>query len=117
MPFANIDEPMNYVIQSNYGQQVSQFGNDSQIIAEMINPPVNQVYRVNINIQCQRRPDIFPFTGRKDSAEGMLSVSDALRVFTIRTLVAAKETDANRKILKSIITERKSRFFTTDFIF
>jgi hypothetical protein len=55
-------------------------------------------------------------TGRKDSAEGTLSVSDALRVFTIRTLVAAKETDANKLLIKSILTARSSRFLSTDFI-
>jgi glyceraldehyde-3-phosphate dehydrogenase (NADP+) len=115
-PFTDIDEPMNYVIQSNYGQQVSLFGNNPQLIADLIDPLVNQVCRVNINSQCQRGPDTFPFTGRKDSAEGTLSVSDALRVFTIRTLVAAKESDANRRILKSIVTERSSRFLSTDFI-
>ncbi|MDY6843897.1 MAG: NADP-dependent glyceraldehyde-3-phosphate dehydrogenase [Thermodesulfobacteriota bacterium] len=115
-PFSDIDGPMDYVIQSNYGQQVSLFGSDPQIIAELIDPLVNQVCRVNINSQCQRNPDTFPFTGRKDSAEGTLSVSDALRVFTIRTLVAAKATDANRQIIKSIVTERSSRFLSTDFI-
>ena len=115
-PFSDFDEAMSYVIQSNYGQQVSLFGSDPQIIADLIDPLVNQVCRVNINSQCQRGPDIFPFTGRKDSAEGTLSVSDALRVFTIRTLVAAKETDSNRRIIKSIVTERSSRFLSTDFI-
>ena len=53
-------------------------------IAELIDPLVNQVCRVNINSQCQRGPDTFPFTGRKNSAEGTLSMSDALRVFSIR---------------------------------
>lgn len=115
-PFSDLDEAMNYVTESNYGQQVSVFGSDPQIIADLLDPLVNQVCRVNINSQCQRGPDIFPFTGRKDSAEGTLSVSDALRVFTIRTLVAAKETDANRRIIKSIVTERNSRFLSTDFI-
>ncbi len=114
--FADIDEPMNYVIQSDYGQQVSLFGSDADVIADLIDPLVNQVCRVNINSQCQRGPDTFPFTGRKDSAEGTLSVSDALRVFTIRTLVAAKETELNRRIIKSIVTERMSRFLSTDFI-
>ena len=114
--FSDIDEPMTYVIQSNYGQQVSLFGSDPRVIADLIDPLVNQVCRVNINSQCQRGPDTFPFTGRKDSAEGTLSVSDALRVFTIRTLVAAKETDANRRIIKSIVTERRSRFLSTNFI-
>ncbi len=114
--FNDIEEPMDYITQSDYGQQVSLFGSDPELIAGLIDPLVNQVCRVNINSQCQRGPDIFPFTGRKDSAEGTLSVSDALRVFTIRTLVAAKETDANRGIIKSILKERRSRFLSTDFI-
>lgn len=114
--FADLEGPMNYVVQSAYGQQVSLFGSDAGLIADLIDPLVNQVCRVNINSQCQRGPDVFPFTGRKDSAEGTLSVSDALRVFTIRTLVAAKGTDANRRLIKAILTERKSRFLSTDFI-
>ena len=115
-PFTDIEEPMNYVTQSDYGQQVSLFGSNPELIAELIDVMVNQVCRVNINSQCQRGPDTFPFTGRKDSAEGTLSVSDALRVFTIRTLVAAKETEENRRIIKSIVIERKSRFLSTNFI-
>jgi len=114
--FRDIEEPMNYVIDSDYGQQVSLFGSDPDVIADLVDPLVNQVCRVNINSQCQRGPDIFPFTGRKDSAEGTLSVSDALRVFTIRTLVAAKETDLNKQLIKSILTARSSRFLSTDFI-
>jgi len=117
VPFSDIEEPMNYITQSNYGQQVSLFGSDPLVMAKLIDPLVNQVCRVNINSQCQRGPDTFPFTGRKDSAEGTLSVSDALRVFSIRSLVAAKNTDENRHIIKSITTERMSRFLSTDFIF
>ena len=105
-PFSSLEEPMNYIIQSDYGQQVSLFGDDPQQIAELIDPLVNQVCRVNINSQCQRGPDSFPFTGRKDSAEGTLSVSDALRVFTIRTLVATRESAANKRIIKSILAEK-----------
>ena len=115
--FDDISEPMEYVIESDYGQQVSLFGTDPHRIAELIDPLVNQVCRVNLNSQCQRGPDIFPFSGRKDSAEGTLSVSDALRVFTIRTLVAAKETDGNRDLIRSIVRDRSSSFLSTDFIF
>ncbi len=114
--FKDIEEPMKYVTQSDYGQQVSLFGTDPVMIADLIDPLVNQVCRVNINSQCQRGPDTFPFTGRKDSAEGTLSVTDALRVFTIRTLVATKETDTNKAIIRSILSERSSRFLSTDFI-
>jgi len=115
--FKDIEEPLAYVRQSNYGQQVSIFGNDAAAIASLIDPLVNQVCRVNINSQCQRGPDTFPFTGRKDSAEGTLSVTDALRVFTIRSLVATKESEANKRIIKSIIRDRSSKFLSTDFIF
>jgi glyceraldehyde-3-phosphate dehydrogenase (NADP+) len=116
LPFDNIDEPIEYMINSNYGQQVSIFGSDPDRIARLIDPLVNQVCRVNINSQCQRGPDTFPFTGRKDSAEGTLSVSDALRVFSIRTLVAAKQTELNKQIITRIVREHKSKFLATDFI-
>jgi len=116
IPFEDIEEPMRYIIDSNYGQQVSIFGTDSGGIAGLIDPLVNQVCRVNINSQCQRGPDSFPFAGRKDSAEGTLSVSDALRVFTIRTLVAFKDTEQNKKIITEIVQEKKSDFLSTDFI-
>jgi glyceraldehyde-3-phosphate dehydrogenase (NADP+) len=45
-----------------------------------------------------------------------LSVSDALRVFSIRTLVAAKQSDLNDQILGAILEDRKSTFLSTDFI-
>ncbi len=116
LPFDKIAEPIEYMINSSYGQQVSIFGSDPDQIARLIDPLVNQVCRVNINSQCQRGPDTFPFTGRKDSAEGTLSVSDALRVFSIRTLVAAKKTDLNKQIITRIVRDHKSKFLSTDFI-
>jgi len=116
VPFDSIDVPIEYIRSSDVGQQASIFGKDPEEIARMIDPLVNQVCRVNINSQCQRGPDSFPFTGRKDSAECTLSVSDALRVFSIRTLVAAKETDLNKMIVGKIIKERTSNFLSTDFI-
>jgi len=75
------------------------------------------VSRVNINSQCQRGPDSFPFTGRKDSAFGTLSVSDALRVFSIRSVVAAKASEANKQIINSIVGARESKFLRLDYIF
>ncbi|OHB35381.1 MAG: aldehyde dehydrogenase [Planctomycetes bacterium GWA2_40_7] len=116
VPYDDVETPIRYTIESNYGGQTSIFGNDPDTIARLIDFLVNQVCRVNINCLCQRGPDTFPFTGRKDSAEGTLSVSDALRVFTIRTLVAAKETDMNKAILTKIVREHKSNFLSTDFI-
>ncbi len=108
---------MGYIIDSDHGQQVSIFGTDTEQIAHLIDPLVNQVSRVNINAQCQRGPDKFPFTGRKDSAEGTLSVEDALRSFSIRTLVATKMTEENKQILNDIVEGHKSKFLSTKFIF
>jgi glyceraldehyde-3-phosphate dehydrogenase (NADP+) len=116
VPYDDIETPINYVIESSYGQQVSVFGNDAGTIANLADVLVNQVCRVNINSLCQRGPDIFPFAGRKDSGEGTLSVSDALRVFSIRTIVATKDVEANREILRRIIEERKSNFLSADFV-
>jgi len=115
--FRDIREPIEYVVNSPYGQQCAVFGQDPQALARLIDPLVNQVCRVNLNSQCQRGPDAFPFTGRKDSAEGTLSVSDALRVFSIRTLVAAKGTPLNKQVLAAICRERRSNFVSTEFIF
>ena len=114
--FKDISEPLSYIENSNYGQQASVFGNDSKQLSELIDTLVNQVCRVNLNSKCQRGPDVLPFTGRKDSAEGTLSVSDALRVFTIRTLVAVKDTDKNKEIVSQITKNRMSTFLHTDYI-
>jgi len=116
LSFKDIEEPVKYMAESNYGQQVSIFGSDSLKLASLIDPMVNQVCRVNINSQCQRGPDVFPFNGRKDSAEGTLSVFDALRTFSIRTIVAAKDSDLNKDLITNIVRERKSNFLSTDYI-
>jgi glyceraldehyde-3-phosphate dehydrogenase (NADP+) len=114
--FAEIETPIRYIEESAYGQQVSIFGRDPGVLARLIDPLVNQVSRVNLNSQCQRGPDTFPFTGRKDSAVGTLSVADALRAFSIRAIVAAKELEINRQIISAITREHRSNFLSTDFI-
>jgi glyceraldehyde-3-phosphate dehydrogenase (NADP+) len=114
--FDDISAPLDYVVNSDFGQQVSIFGHDQKRMAALMDTLVNQVCRVNVNTQCQRGPDVLPFTGRKDSAEGTLSVSDALRVFSIRTLVAAKDSAPNKELINGIVRGRKSKFLSTDFI-
>ena len=51
--FKDIDEPVQYIVNSNYGQQASIFGSNENEIAHLIDPLVNQVCRLNINSQCQ----------------------------------------------------------------
>lgn len=117
IPFDDIEEPIQYIIESTHGQQVSLFSKNKSELASLIDPLVNQVSRVNINCQCQRGPDSFPFTGRKDSAEGTLSVVDALRSFSIRSLVAAKLTEENKQIINDIVSSHHSNFLSTKYIF
>ena len=117
VPFDDDDEAIEYVVNSNFGQQVSIFGRDSKRVANLMDAFVNQVGRINLNTQSQRGPDTFPFNGRKDSAEGTLSVADALRVFSIRTIVATRSTEDNKQIISNIIRNRESAFLSTDYIF
>lgn len=117
VPYDDEEEFIQYLITDDHGMQASIFGTDTSAIARLIDPLVNLVSRVNINAQCQRGPDTFPFTGRKDSAEGTLSVEDALRSFSIRSAVATKDTTENKHILNEIVGEHKSEFLSTNFIF
>lgn len=115
--YKNVEDVIEYVLDSDFGQQLSLFGQDPAQIGRLVDAFANQVGRININAQCQRGPDQFPFNGRKNSAEGTLSVHDALRVFSIRTLVATKFLESNKALVSDIIRNRDSSFLTTDYIF
>lgn len=117
VPFDDPSEPLRWLTESPYGQQAALFGGDPIALSPLIDALANQVCRVNLNCQCQRGPDVFPFAGRKDSAESTLSVSDALRAFSIRSLVATKATPVNQDIVSRVVEERRSKFLSTDFIF
>jgi glyceraldehyde-3-phosphate dehydrogenase (NADP+) len=90
---ASPEEAVAIVERSEFGQQASIFGRDPAAIGPLVDHLANLVCRVNVGTQCRRGPDVYPFTGRKDSAVGTLSITDALRVFSIRSMVAlsAKE--------------------------
>ncbi|MGA8134680.1 MAG: NADP-dependent glyceraldehyde-3-phosphate dehydrogenase [Pseudomonas gingeri] len=117
VPYRDLETVIDYVLESDFGQQLSIFGTDPAQVGRLVDTFANQVGRININAQCQRGPDTYPFNGRKNSAEGTLSVHDALRVFSIRTLVATKFQDSNKALISDIIHNRESTFLTTDYIF
>jgi glyceraldehyde-3-phosphate dehydrogenase (NADP+) len=114
--FNKVELPLQDMSRSNYGQQVSLFGKNSTVIAPLIDSLINLVCRVNLNSACQRGPDVFPFTGRKDSAVGTLSIHDALRSFSIRTFVASKDNAYNNEILQELLDSKKCNFINTDYI-
>ena len=116
VPFKDIEEPLDDMAESNYGQQVSLFGKDVYALAPLIDTLANLVCRVNLNSSCQRGPDVYPFTGRKDSAQSTLSVHDALRSFSIRTFVAFKDNELNNETVQQLLETKLSNFISTDYI-
>ncbi|HNT44655.1 MAG TPA: aldehyde dehydrogenase family protein [Syntrophorhabdaceae bacterium] len=102
VPYDDIDESLRYITESPYGQQVSLFGKDRETLKKLTEYLVHHVSRVNINCQCQRSPDTVPFTGRKDSAEGSLSISEAVDAFTVPTFIATRNADGNVDIIEEL---------------
>jgi glyceraldehyde-3-phosphate dehydrogenase (NADP+) len=91
--YDQISEVLDAVDRAEVGQQAAIFGRDASVIGGMVDHLANVVCRVNINTQCRRGPDVLPFTARKDSGLGTLSIFDALRTFSIRSLVATAEAE------------------------
>lgn len=106
VPYDDIEECLRYVIASSYGQQASVFGRDRETLTHLVDILSHHVSRVNINCKCQRTPDGFPFTGRKDSAEGVLSVSDALLAFTAPVSITARRTERDKQLFLAITKEK-----------
>jgi glyceraldehyde-3-phosphate dehydrogenase (NADP+) len=48
--------------------------------------------------------------------EGTLSVHDALRCFSIRSMVATPDSEVNRGVVQDIVRGRYSHFLHNDFI-
>jgi len=89
--YTSMDDIYAYLDECTFGQQAAIFTSDPVKCGPLIDALANNVGRVNINAQCQRSPDSFPFTGRKSSALGTLSVSEALKVVSIESVVATKD--------------------------
>merc|ERR1712151_1168949 len=92
--YAEIEEVLQHLADVAFGQQVSVFTgkamDGSAELAKILDVCALTTCRVNVNSQCQRGPDSFPFAGRKSSALGTISVSEVLRAVTVETLVAGK---------------------------
>ena len=112
--YDKLEEVMDAIAESDHGQQCSVFSENEATISYVVDNLVNQVCRVNINTSCQRGPDYLPFTGRKDSAVGTLSVHDALRSFSIRTVVAAGKDQ--KDLVRDIVSSGQSNWMTTDYL-
>ncbi|MGV8268229.1 aldehyde dehydrogenase family protein, partial [Pseudomonas aeruginosa] len=56
VPYRELDEVIDYVLRSDYGQQLSLFGNDPAQIGRLVEAFANTVRRIHVNAQCQRGP-------------------------------------------------------------
>jgi glyceraldehyde-3-phosphate dehydrogenase (NADP+) len=105
--YDSLDTVLGYGQNGLYGQQVSIFVSENETkSAAMLLDRFSTVFgKININSQCGRSPDTLPFSGRRSSAMGVMSVKDALREFSIPTVVSYKDSDANTGILQEIESE------------
>jgi glyceraldehyde-3-phosphate dehydrogenase (NADP+) len=77
------------------GQQAAVFTKDPSgaEAGPIVDALATIVGRINVNSQCQRGPDSLPFSGRRSSAMGTMSVTEALRAFSVETVVAFPAAD------------------------
>jgi glyceraldehyde-3-phosphate dehydrogenase (NADP+) len=97
--FSNIETVYEYIRKMPYGQQAAIFTTNAESSSELLDILSTVVGKICINTACSRSPDIFPFTGRKSSALGTLSVEEALKSFSIEVVVAGKSNPVNDKIM------------------
>lgn len=94
--YENISEPCSWLEKMHFGQQsaifTSQAASDkpSAELSELLDFCAISTCRVNLNSQCQRGPDVFPFAGRRSSAMGTLSVEEVIRAVSVETMAACK---------------------------
>jgi glyceraldehyde-3-phosphate dehydrogenase (NADP+) len=110
--FSDLREVEEYVMNSMYGQQAAVFskGTEPAALGPLLDLLAHSVARVNLNCQCQRSPDNFPFTGRKSSALGTLSVVEALKVMSMESLVATKR--KNEALMALLADSKQCKFLS-----
>jgi glyceraldehyde-3-phosphate dehydrogenase (NADP+) len=100
--YENIQEVLDYANESEFTQQVSIFGQDSTIITKIVDDLSAVATKINFNSQCARSPDILPFTARRSSGMGVMSVSDVLEEFSIPTVISYQNKELNEQIAKEL---------------
>jgi len=88
--YEDISEVIDYAKESKYAQQCSIFTSSSIHTSSMIDTLSNIFGKINLNSQCGRSPDTIPFSGRRSSALGTMSVMDSLKEFSVPTVISYK---------------------------
>ncbi|KAL3942469.1 MAG: hypothetical protein SGBAC_003353 [Bacillariaceae sp.] len=108
--YDSLDTILDYGHNGSFGQQVAIFTSEANSDdTSMLVDQFSSVFgKININSQCGRSPDTIPFSGRRSSAMGVMSVENALQEFSIPTVVAYKESPSTAKLVKKV--ESTSKF-------
>merc|ERR1712038_1763782 len=71
--------------------------------------------KINLNSQCARSPDSVPFTARKSSGLGIMSIADALKEFSVPTVFSYKENGNDERYMTTIMDEvqKESKFMSS----
>jgi len=112
VPIASFDDVLEVhkaAMESWNGQQAAIFTKDPRAAAPLVDMLSSIVGRINLNSQCSRGPDDFPFSGRRSSAMGTMSVTEALKAFSVEVLLAFLENDTNRALAVGV--QQNANFF------
>jgi len=105
--YDSIEDVLTYAREGKYGQQVSIFtaateGTQHNGVAQLVDRFSTVFGKININSQCGRSPDTAPFSGRRSSAMGVMSVMEALHEFSIPTVVSYKDEGLNSDVINGV---------------
>merc|ERR1712057_79676 len=106
--YSDITEVHSAIRDSWNGQQASVFTKDGESAAPLVDLLANTVCRININCQCGRSPDVLPFAGRRSSAMGTMSITGAIREFSVETVLCyPTKCEASKKTAMTVAKQAK----------
>ena len=108
--FSDVAEVIGAAKASWNGQQAAIFTQSAEKAAPLVDALSTIVGRININAQCGRSPDVVPFSGRRSSAQGTMSVTEALRAFSVEVVVAYSAKDEASQLVASGLDKHTSVF-------
>ena len=99
--YKEMDDVLEYSRRSEFAQQVAIFGSDPIAVERLVTKWSSVYGKINWNVPTGRSPDTVPFSGRKSSALGVMSVRDAAMEFSVPTVVSMPKTQDPSGILGS----------------
>ena len=108
--FSDVSEVVAAVKASWNGQQAAIFTSSAEKAAPLVDVLSTIVGRINLNTQCGRSPDVVPFSGRRSSAMGTMSVTEALRAFSVETVVAYTAKDETSRSVAAGLEQHTKLF-------